>query len=153
MEIRTLLQGLLPPLLALVAAFAVDRMSERRGLLPAGFRIRPGDSPRQRNLAAASRVTALMVLSLVFWIGVFGPLAEWGRQETLDLSQVPTWQLFLLHIILAPPGGASGLAPAGTVDAESGPGDRYRTGRGGGGLDDGDRRGTGPERPDPVVGR
>lgn len=101
MAIQPLLQNLLPPFLAVLGALLVDRMSERRGLLPVGFRLRRGDSPRQIMVAVANRVSALVVLTVVFWVGVFGPLADWGSQEVRDLSQVPTWQLFLLHLMLA----------------------------------------------------
>jgi membrane protease YdiL (CAAX protease family) len=90
----------LPFLLALVAAFTVDWASERRGLLPSGFRL-DGEGPGGTLVGAAvRRGLAFLSLTAIFWLGVFSPLAEIGSESALDLTGVPTWQLFLMHAIL-----------------------------------------------------
>ncbi len=89
---------LVPPLLAALAALAVDQMSRRRGLDPPGFRTVPG---REGDLVPALlRTLVLLLLAVVLWIGVFSPLAMWGATPEPDLSQVAVPQLFLLHLIL-----------------------------------------------------
>jgi membrane protease YdiL (CAAX protease family) len=88
MDWQSLLRGAGPPLLAALAAVGVDRLTERRGLLPPGFA-----TPWRRLIAS-------FLLSLVLWAGIFGPLATLGRASELDVSQLTEGQLFLLHGLL-----------------------------------------------------
>jgi membrane protease YdiL (CAAX protease family) len=74
---------------ALAAGFAVDRLCERKGLLPPGLRI-----PWRRG-------TAFALLAGVLWVGVFRPLGEFGLDLNFDPSKISTPQLFLLHGLLA----------------------------------------------------
>jgi membrane protease YdiL (CAAX protease family) len=77
-----------PALLAALAAFAVDRICARRGLLPPGF------TQPWRRVAGGLAVGAIL------WIGVFLPMGQLGVEPVEDLTQVPVWQLFLLHGLL-----------------------------------------------------
>lgn len=87
-ELEALLRAGVPPLLAVAAAWFVDARTRRRGLDPPGF-ARPG-----------RRLAAVLLLALVFWIGVFGPLGELGQQREPDLAKLRTYELFLLHAVL-----------------------------------------------------
>jgi membrane protease YdiL (CAAX protease family) len=82
---------LLGPLgLAVAAAWGLDHMCQRRGLMPPGFR-----QPWRRAAAGA-------LVAAILWIGIFSPLSGIGtplRQE--DLSKVPPVELFLLHALMA----------------------------------------------------
>lgn len=79
-----------PALLALGAVLLLDRRSRRLALDPPGFR----DPLR--------RIAGLTVLGLVFWVTVFAPLGRIGVEEAaVDFASVPTWQLFLVHLLLA----------------------------------------------------
>jgi membrane protease YdiL (CAAX protease family) len=75
-----------PPLLGVLAAFAFDRASARRGLRPPGF----ADPLR--------RAPFLALLALVLAFGVFAGLATLGESGTVDFSAVDPLQLFLLHL-------------------------------------------------------
>ena len=77
-----------PALLALAAAFFVDRLCAATGLLPPGFPV-----PWRRG-------AALALLARVLWIGVFAPLGMLGLEPELDLSGLTVPRLFLLHGIL-----------------------------------------------------
>jgi membrane protease YdiL (CAAX protease family) len=81
------LLGTLVP--AIAAAWALDRLCQRKGLLPPGFR-RPG-----------RRAAAFLLVTFVFWVGIFRPLGELGLEVELDLSKVSAPQLFLLHVLMA----------------------------------------------------
>jgi membrane protease YdiL (CAAX protease family) len=74
---------------ALLAAWALDLLCRRRGLMPPGFR-RPG-----------RRAAAFVLVSFVFWVGIFRPLGDIGLELKLDLSAISTPQLFLLHVLMA----------------------------------------------------
>lgn len=75
--------------LASLAALAVDRFAARRGLTPPGFA-----NPWRRGFAAA-------LLALVFWLGIFGPLALADPGDLPAPDQVSRGGLFLIHGILA----------------------------------------------------
>lgn len=82
---------LLPAVLALAAAWALDRSTARRGLQPPGFR-----SPARRALGLAA------VAALLFR-GVFLPLGLIGLDDAatkVDLSTVHPVQLFGLHAMM-----------------------------------------------------
>lgn len=83
-----LLRAVGPALLALAAAFTVDRLCAAKGLLPPGFAV-----PWRRG-------AALALLAGVFWIGVFAPLGMLGLETEMDLSGLTVPRLFLLHGIL-----------------------------------------------------
>ena len=75
--------------LAISVAFFMDRMCEGRGLLPPGFL-----EPWRRTLAWS-------LVALILWIGAFASLASiGGPQVEMDLSQLTTPRLFLLHLLL-----------------------------------------------------
>lgn len=87
-----------PFLLAVVAAGAIDRLTERAGLLPPGFRPPVEGSP---FAASVRRTVALGVLAAVLWVGVFSPLGHLGQSPEIDPDQLGTAQLFLLHALFA----------------------------------------------------
>lgn len=81
---------LLPAVLALVAAWGLDRATARRGLLPPGFR-----SPARRTLALA-------VVAVLLFRGVFLPvgLIGLGAAAEVDLSSLHPAELFALHAMM-----------------------------------------------------
>jgi membrane protease YdiL (CAAX protease family) len=74
-----------PVLLALLAAWAFDRLTARRGFDPPGFAV-----PWRRAIA-------FLAIAFVLWVGVFAPVGEFGRAPHLDLSRIAVSRLFLLH--------------------------------------------------------
>ena len=88
MSPELLLRMIVPALLALVVGFSMDRLLERRGLLPPGFR-----EPWRRALGAA-------LVALILWVGAFASLGSAGEGSEPDLSQLTTPQLFFLHFLL-----------------------------------------------------
>ncbi|HLX06370.1 MAG TPA: CPBP family intramembrane glutamic endopeptidase [Thermoanaerobaculia bacterium] len=84
-----LLRLLGPAVLALAAAWAFDRLCQRKGLLPPGFY-----RPWRRAAAGA-------LVFLILWFGIFAPIGEVGLDEKLDLSAISTPRLFLLHGMMA----------------------------------------------------
>ncbi|MEA2558622.1 MAG: protease family protein [Acidobacteriota bacterium] len=75
--------------LAIAVAFFMDRLCEARGLLPPGFR-----EPWRRTLGWT-------LVALILWIGAFASLASIGQDvPEMDLSQLTTPRLFLLHFLL-----------------------------------------------------
>ncbi|HEX5716734.1 MAG TPA: CPBP family intramembrane glutamic endopeptidase [Thermoanaerobaculia bacterium] len=79
----------LTALLAVSVAFFMDRMCEGRGLLPPGF------------LDPWRRILAWTLVAMILWVGAFGSLASIGQETPeLDLSQLTTPRLFLLHFLL-----------------------------------------------------
>ncbi len=88
-------------LLALLAALGVDRLTERRGLLPPAFRAAPEAPTAARSAALARRALAGAGLAAVLWLGVFGPLGTLGSGGEIDLSRVDASQLFVLHLLFA----------------------------------------------------
>jgi membrane protease YdiL (CAAX protease family) len=80
-------------LLGLGLALLVDWLCARKGLLPPGFRDRPG--------ALGRRALAILVLTLLFGISVGAPLASFGAEAgEPDLSRMSSPQLFLLHCLM-----------------------------------------------------
>lgn len=77
-----------PLLLAVAAAWIVDRVCAGRRLLPPGF------AQPWRRLAGG------MALAGILWIAVFLPIGQLGLEPTEELTQVPIWQLFALHLLL-----------------------------------------------------
>ena len=88
MSPELLLRMIVPAVLALAVGFSMDRLLERRGLLPPGFR-----EPWRRALGAA-------VVALILWVGAFASLGSAGESVEPDLSQLTTPQLFFLHFLL-----------------------------------------------------
>jgi membrane protease YdiL (CAAX protease family) len=85
-----LLRLLGPAAAAVAAAWALDRLCRRKGLMPPGFRY-----PWRRAAASA-------LVFLILWFGIFAPLGEIGLAEPkLDLSAISVPRLFLLHGMLA----------------------------------------------------
>ncbi|HEX5760834.1 MAG TPA: CPBP family intramembrane glutamic endopeptidase [Thermoanaerobaculia bacterium] len=84
-----LLRAVGPALLALAAAYSVDRLCAAKGVLPPGFAM-----PWRRGAAMA-------LLAGVLWIGVFAPLGMLGLETELDVAGLTIPRLFLLHAILA----------------------------------------------------
>jgi membrane protease YdiL (CAAX protease family) len=77
-----------PLALGLLAAWAFDRMTARRGFDPPGFA-----EPWRRGLA-------LLAVGGVLWAGVFLPLGEIGRPSHLDVAKLGFGRLFLLHELM-----------------------------------------------------
>ena len=95
--------------LAAIGALAMDQLTQARGLQPPGFR-----NPVRRGIAA-------VVLTFVFWIGIFMALGQLGRPQEVDFQAIHTVQLFSLHALFV---GAllawfllafSGMAPGETL--------------------------------------
>ena len=87
-DLEDALRLAVPGALALLAAFALDRMTAARGLTPPGFR-----QPWRR-------VAAFFLMTIVFWVGITGPLGDVGRPVEVDVTQLTTPQLFLLHAVM-----------------------------------------------------
>ncbi|HEX2644320.1 MAG TPA: CPBP family intramembrane glutamic endopeptidase [Thermoanaerobaculia bacterium] len=88
MSFENLLRVGVPALLAVATVAVFDRVCERKGLSPPGFQV------------LWRRLLALTLLALMLWRGVFASLGNIGLDVALDLSGVPTPQLFLLHGLL-----------------------------------------------------
>jgi len=94
----------IPPSLALITVLGVDRLTRLKGLQPPGFHsadLGPstGGLGRGWYWCLSRRALALAFLWGVFWVGIFYPLGTLGQDQTVDLSQVDTSQLFLLHLL------------------------------------------------------
>jgi len=89
MTATALLRAAGPAVLALLAAWAFDRLTARRGLTPPGFA-----QPWRRGLA-------LLAIAGVLWAGVFSPLGEIGKGAHFDFAHLGPWRLFLLHELMA----------------------------------------------------
>ena len=85
-----------PVLLALVAAMAVDRLTERKGLLPPAF-CPPGGEMELRSGFPLRRLLALGVVWGVLWVGVFSPLGLIGQGAAPDLDQPCSEETFFLN--------------------------------------------------------
>lgn len=93
-----LLRTAAPPLLAAGSALLFDRITSRRKLLPPAL-VKDGDSGP--GLHAVRRLAAGLVLTMLFWLGVFLPLGSLGTAaREFDPSLINTPQLFLLHGLL-----------------------------------------------------
>ncbi len=86
-----------PLVLAVLAAWFIDRSTARRGLEPPGFSGRIGDTALGPMVR---RVLAMSGLAIVLWLGVFAPLGLIGVERALP-SEIETLQLFQLHIFFA----------------------------------------------------
>ena len=91
------MRDLLPAVLALAVALAVDLVSARRGLLPPKMAVGPLADGSAAALAAGRRSVAVAVVAMALWVGVFAPLAALGQAQELDLDRIHPAQLFLLH--------------------------------------------------------
>jgi membrane protease YdiL (CAAX protease family) len=89
MEISTLLRVLGTLALAAVTALYFDIATERRSLMPPGFR------------QAWRRGTAATILATLFWLGVYSPLLSLGAAEAIDVSQLDASALFVMHLLMA----------------------------------------------------
>lgn len=88
MTANALLRAVGPALLALLAAWAFDRMTARRGFDPPGF-ARPW-----------RRATAFAAIAFALWAGVFSPLGSLGKAPRLDPAKIGVPTLFLLHELM-----------------------------------------------------
>jgi membrane protease YdiL (CAAX protease family) len=77
-----------PAALAAAATLYLDRRTRRLGLDPPGFR------------EPARRALGLGAVALVLWVAVFLPLGRIGSAGEADFSSLPSWQLFLVHLLL-----------------------------------------------------
>lgn len=87
MPYESLLRFAIPALLALGAAWVLDRMCAVRGFLPPGFR-----EPWRRSLA-------FFLVAGILLVGVFAPLGMVGVDVQPDVSRLTTPRLFQLHMI------------------------------------------------------
>ena len=94
---ESLLRSVGPPALAVISALLIDRLTERRGLLPPAFHAVTGSAG---SAALLRRTAAALLLSALLWVGVFAPLGALGGAGEFDPSAVTTPQLFLLHVLL-----------------------------------------------------
>lgn len=85
-------------LLACGTAVAFDRLCERAGLLPPNFRVPLEVSWVGRQRSAALRSSALAVIALALWIGVFAALGV-SQVESAPPESLPIPQLFFLHAV------------------------------------------------------
>jgi membrane protease YdiL (CAAX protease family) len=86
--------------LALAASLTFDWMSHRAGLTPPAFLVFEGkEAEAWRSMLR--RAAAIMVLTGVLWVGVFGPLTALGDAVMPDVSELSVGALFLLHAIFA----------------------------------------------------
>ncbi|MDY7092898.1 MAG: CPBP family intramembrane glutamic endopeptidase [Acidobacteriota bacterium] len=88
MSFDLLLRTALPMIPALAVAMLVDLATVRRGLTPPGYYL-----PLRR-----SAMTAL--LALLFYIGLFSPLAWLDQAGEMDPSALTTPELFALHVVI-----------------------------------------------------
>lgn len=88
MSIDLLLRTALPLIPALAVAMLVDVATVRRGLTPPGYYL-----PLRR-----SAMTAL--LTLLFYIGLFSPLAWLDQAGEIDPAALATPELFALHAVI-----------------------------------------------------
>jgi membrane protease YdiL (CAAX protease family) len=89
LTLESILRQVIPAALAVFTAFSMDRMLLARGLFPPGFR-----DPVRRVMAGG-------LIALILWIGIFSSLSTIGKAaEPLDLKNLSTPQLFLLHALL-----------------------------------------------------
>jgi membrane protease YdiL (CAAX protease family) len=96
----TFLRVLGPILLSVAAAWALDFMMAKRGLLPPYFQLEAAVSPEDRRERLVRRLTAGGILTAILWIGVFSPLGTLGQEVELDLAGLTAPRLFLLHGLL-----------------------------------------------------
>ncbi len=96
----TWLRMLGPILLSVAAAWSLDFMMARRGLLPPYFQLDQALSPEDRTVRLGRRLMAGGILTAILWIGVFSPLSTLGQEVELDLAGMTTPRLFLLHMLL-----------------------------------------------------
>jgi membrane protease YdiL (CAAX protease family) len=87
MPYESLLRFAVPALLALGAAWVLDRTCAVRGFLPPGFR-----EPWRRALA-------FLLVAGILLVGVFAPLGMIGMDVQPDVSRLTTPRLFQLHMI------------------------------------------------------
>ena len=93
-----LLRAIAPPLLAFATAVGVDRLTDRKGLLPPAFRSQATEFGSGATLPVR-RILALVVIWGVLWIGVFAPLGVIGMDVAGELGDIAIPQLFSLHIL------------------------------------------------------
>jgi len=89
-----------PILLSIAAAWSLDFMMARRGLLPPYFQLDAAVSPADRTARLGRRLLAGGILTAILWIGVFSPLSSLGQEVELDLAGMTAPRLFLLHMLL-----------------------------------------------------
>ncbi len=84
--------------LSLGCALAIDLLCQRFGLTPPAFEVSPG---REDRVMAATlrRAAAIVLLTVVCWVGIFGALATLGAEPLTDFSQVGIEGLFALHFV------------------------------------------------------
>ncbi len=99
-----ILQTMLPLVMAIGTAMAIDRLTEAKGLLPPNFRFETDAEAGSGGLAGRQRAillrsAAMGVVALVLWIGVFTPLSFLGRQSEVSPQNLSIPDLFVLHSI------------------------------------------------------
>ncbi len=117
-----LLRWVGPPVLAALTVVALDRLMDRRGLLPPLFRA--GPPPDTGGPALVRRVGAALLLFFVFWITVYAAVGLLGTTATTQFVAPDNSRLFLVHAILMVTVGvwfALGFVGAGDGVAALGP--------------------------------
>ena len=113
----TLTRLLIPILLTLVSVALMDYLLTREGLQPPGF----ASLPR--------RIFASIILAGILFAAVFAPLGLWGLEVEPDLSQVTTFDMFSLHLVLLGCLGAWFVLGWAGVEAPLGLSSRQKLGR------------------------
>jgi len=91
---EVMLRLILPLLLSVVTAWAVDLFSTRRHLQAPGF------LRTSRGFSAGRRLAYFGVFSFGLYLTVFQSVALFGIDPEVDMSEVASWQLFLVHWLL-----------------------------------------------------
>lgn len=95
-----LLRSILPILMAIGTAMALDRFTEAKGLLAPNFRFDRAagfSSPTSARRAALLRSLALGLVAFVLWLGIFAPLGLIGGSQPAIPQHPSIPDLFLLH--------------------------------------------------------
>jgi membrane protease YdiL (CAAX protease family) len=86
--------------LALGGALGFDWLTHRAGLTPPGFLVLEGEEDRAWR-SMLRRAAAIILVTAVLWVGVFGPLMALGGGFVPEVAEFTMGALFLLHGICA----------------------------------------------------
>lgn len=93
------LRLILPLLMAVATSLALDSQMRRRGLLPPNFRVEDEPTEAGRRRAVLLRTAALVLVALVFWLGIFAPIAVTGQADPALPEDLAIPDLFALHMV------------------------------------------------------
>ena len=91
-----------PIVLSVAAAWSLDWMMARRGLLPPYFQLDAAVSAEDRAARLGRRLLAGGILAVILWLGVFSPLGSLGQEVVLcTQEQQHTMPLLPQHLLLS----------------------------------------------------